>query len=55
MPKLFDKVKLKDGTIGTIAEVLEPGVAYLFEYATPNGSSSFEVTTIYHDDIAAII
>ena len=55
MPKLFDKVRLKDGTIGTIAEVLESGVAYILEYETPNGPSRFEVTTVYQDDIEIIL
>ena len=55
MPDLFEKVRLRDGTIGTIAEVLEPGVAYLFEYETPDGPDRFEVSTVYQGDIDSTV
>ena len=51
----FDEVLLRDGRVGTVCEVLEPGVAYLFEWPTPGGSHAFGQDTIREGDIERVL
>lgn len=50
----FDQVTLKDGRSGAIIEVLEPGVAYLFEWATPEGKDAYDNCEVAEGDIATL-
>ena len=45
----------KDGRVGTIADVLEASVAYLFEFETPHGKHRFDDILVYESDIARVI
>ena len=49
----FDKVKLKNGQVGFLIEVLEPDVAFDFEWATGDGRYDFK--PIKADEIECII
>lgn len=57
MVKLFSVVKLKDGTEGTIVEVLDGGEAYEFEPDDHSGLDDGAPLTyaIHHNDIAEVI
>lgn len=50
----LDRVRLKDGRDGFIVYVLEAGVAYLFEYATPHGRHRYEEILVYESDIEGV-
>ena len=51
----YDKVELKDGRQGYVIEVFEEGVAYLFEFETPDGPHRYDDKTIYRDEIARVV
>lgn len=51
----FDKVELKSGIVGDVVEILEPGVAYIVDYPTPDGENAFDDVTVRHADIASIV
>ena len=55
MPKLFDRVALRDGRVGSIVEVFDDGVAFELEYETPGGPHPFELETIKRTDIARVL
>lgn len=60
--KEFDSVSLKDGRIGTVCEVLEPGVAYLVDFPKPmesdfgreHGLVTFDTELVKYDEIALL-
>ena len=54
MSDSFDKMILKDGRVGTIAEVLEPGIASEFERSTRDDGTALDITTAYQDEVAAV-
>lgn len=51
----FDKVELESGIVGDVVEILEPGVAYIVDYPTPDGEHVYDDVTVRHGDIASIV
>ncbi len=51
--KQYDKVRLKDGRICTIVEILEEHTAYIVDVDLPG--PDWETIEIEHEDIAEII
>lgn len=45
------RIELKDGTVGTIIEVLGNGAEYDVEIATPDGPHAYEWKTVHPEDI----
>lgn len=50
----LDVVRLVDGHVGTIVDVLDPGKAYLFEVEHPEEADEDAIRVIAHDDIASV-
>jgi hypothetical protein len=53
MIKLYDKVRLKNGKLAVIVEILEPQKAYIADIE--EGDNDYDTDTIFHNDIAALI
>lgn len=51
----YDKVELKSGIVGDVVEILEPGVAYIVDYPTPDGEHVYDDITVIQDDIVRVI
>ncbi|MDR0859013.1 MAG: hypothetical protein LBN97_08285 [Oscillospiraceae bacterium] len=52
----FQKVKLKNGDIGWICDILEPGVAYMLEIWEPEDpDQEYRLETILHSDIECLL
>lgn len=49
------RIKLVDGRVVRIADVLEPGIAYIAEMPTPDGPSRYEDFTVTHDEVAEVL
>lgn len=52
--KELDVVRLVDGRVGTIVDVLDPGRAYLFEGEHPETDDADAVRMIVHSDISSV-
>ncbi len=52
--KELDVVRLADGRVGTIVDVLDPGRAYLFEGEHPETDDADAVRMIGHDEISSV-
>lgn len=58
----FDSVLTRDGRVGSVCEVLEPGVAYLVDFPKPMDSElgkkynlvTFDTELVKHDDILEV-
>jgi len=55
VPDSFDKIILKDGRVGIIAEALELGVAYEFDHPTRGDGIALGIMTIYQDGVADVL
>ncbi len=51
--KLYDRVRLNDGRICTIVDILEEDMAYIVDVDLPG--PDWETTEIHHEDIAEVI
>lgn len=51
----YDKVRLKDGTVGHVVDLTAPGVAYLVEFPTPDGPSPYDQLMAEQGDIVEVL